>query len=115
MSSLDDANDDLISRLDDTRPAVGEYKIAKEAVEEAKTEKDRSTYDEAHELVAALSVSNKRLTQRLDSLDTEITEIEEEERLAAEKVAEEERRIAAEKEAEATERQVAQKATQKSS
>lgn len=122
LESLDDEDTVLAARLDQIKPAVEDYEekllVAKQAVEQAKEEKNRSTYDEAYQLVSALSVSNTGLNNQLNLLDREITEIEEEERIAAEKAAEEEqkareqaeeeRRVAAEAEAE---RQASQQAS----
>jgi hypothetical protein len=113
LDSLDEEDSELETRLTEAKPAVEEYEeqlaTAKEAVDEAIESKDRATYDNANELVTALSVSNSGLDRQMRSLDRELTEIEEEERLAAEKA--EEERIAQEKAAE-EERVAAEKAAQ---
>lgn len=99
LEELDDDDLELETRLAEAKPAVEEYEeqlaIAQEAVDEAIESKDRPTYDSANELVLALSVSNSSLNSQMRSLDRQISEIEEEERLAAEKA--EEERIAQEK------------------
>lgn len=114
LDQLEKEDSVLIARLEELLPAVEEYEKqadqALEAVELAEEEKDRDFYNEAFILVAELPVSSKHLTRRLTKLDEKILEIEEEERLAAEKAAEEEQ-IAAEKAAE-KERIAAEKAAE---
>lgn len=99
IQSLDLADSTLENKLSDVKPLVEEYEEKVSAVEEAiaKAEetKDRETYEQAYELAAALPIKNARLDNRLVSLNRELTKIEEEERIAAEKA--EEERIAAEK------------------
>ena len=113
LDKLTDKDDRLITRLEKIKSTVDEYeeelKLAREAVEQAKTELNRESYNEAYKLVVTLSVPNRSLDRQLDELDKEIIKIEEEEKLAKEKE-EEEKRIAAEK-AEA-ERVAAEKAAQ---
>lgn len=100
LDDLEEEDLDLIIRLETTKLAVDEYEAAKsvaiEALEHAETEKSRTTYDEAYTLIAALAIPNESLKNRVNTLEQEITQIEKEERIAAEKKAEEEKRIAAE-------------------
>lgn len=129
LRELEEEDADLSARLDKTLAAVEEYEeelaAATEVVEKAEDEKDRTTYEEAYALVSDLSVANGRLERCLTSLDNELAEIEEEERLAAEKAeeekkqaaeeaAEEERKIAAAEEAEEAQKQAEAQTQQKS-
>lgn len=99
LDRLTDKDEQLITRLAKIKPTVDEYveelKLAREAVEQAETNVNRESYNEAYKLVGALSVPNRGLTRQLDDLDKKIIKIEEEKEIAAEKA--EAERVAAEK------------------
>lgn len=104
LNKLDKEESDLISRLDKIKPVMEKYEEEKvailTAIEKAEGDKTRTSYNEAHGLVAALTFSNSSFTNRLSKLDTEIKVIEKEK--AAEEKKESERieaaRVAAEAE-----------------
>ena len=104
LNKLDKEESDLTSRLDKIKPVMEKYEEEKvailTAIEKAEGDKTRTSYNEAHGLVAALTFSNSSFTNRLSKLDTEIKVIEKEK--AAEEKKESERieaaRVAAEAE-----------------
>lgn len=104
LNKLDKEESDLISRLDKIKPVMEKYEEEKvailTAIEKAEGDKTRTSYNEAHGLVAAVTFSNSSFTNRLSKLDTEIKVIEKEK--AAEEKKESERieaaRVAAEAE-----------------
>lgn len=118
LRKLNNEDTKLTERLEKLKPAVDEYEeeleVAGEALKKAQTEKNWDTYDHAYELIAALSIPNSRLTRQLETLDKEITKIEEEKKIAEEKA--EKERLAAEEEerkaAEEAERKAAEEAAQ---
>lgn len=107
LEKLETKDAKLTARLDDILPEVEAYETlasaAEEAVKQAQSDKTRETYNHAYEMVEALPIGKRGLSLRLEKLDRELVEAEEEARLAAEKAAEEER-LAQEKAAE-TQRQ----------
>lgn len=104
LNKLDKEESDLISRLDKIKPVMEKYEEEKvailTAIKKAEGDKTRTSYNEAHGLVAALTFSNSSFSNRLSKLDTEIKVIEKEK--AAEEKKESERieaaRVAAEAE-----------------
>lgn len=88
LNKLDKEESDLTSRLDKIKPVMEKYEEEKvailTAIEKAEGDKTRTSYNEAHGLVAALTFSNSSFSNRLSKLDTEIKVIEKE-KAAAEK------------------------------
>lgn len=104
LNKLDKEESDLISRLDKIKPVMEKYEEEKvailTAIEKAEGDKTRTSYNEAHGLVAALTFSNSSFSNRLSKLDTEIKVIEKEKAAAEKKESEriEAARVAAEAE-----------------
>lgn len=104
LNKLDKEESDLTSRLDKIKPVMEKYEEEKvtilTAIEKAEGDKTRTSYNEAHGLVAALTFSNSSFSNRLSKLDTEIKVIEKEKAAAEKKESEriEAARVAAEAE-----------------
>lgn len=93
LNSLEEEDEKLSVRLVEVELSVNEYeeKLAGllEIIDKAETDKERSTYEEAYKLAAVLPVRNISADKRLRVLNEEITELEEEKRIAEEKAAQE--------------------------
>lgn len=98
LNQLDNSDHALVKKLEDLKPTVDEYegqiKVASDAIERAESDLSRQTYVKASELISALSIPNRTLSNRLNKVDTQIIKIEEEKKLVEAEEAKENERIA---------------------